>query len=184
MIFPGKTKGLIALALILPLLAACRKQEQAVQGTVKGIEQAAVNAEQKAQATASELDSQRDELEKIPLPTKSMFAGVREASQWANPFLSVGPEFATLRIAKADAGQAASPKSQTVRGQQSQVKIEDLAQAITAIPAEAWRYGRVIAVEESPDAAAKARPAVRRNVVAVMRKLNDLGVVVEEWPRR
>ena len=155
-----------------------------MQGTVKGIEQAAVSAEQKAQASAGELDSQRAALANIPLPTKSMYAGVREASQWANPFLSVGPEFATLRIVKPEAGQGASPKTQAARHQQSQVKIADLAQAITAIPAEAWKYGRVIAVEESPDAAAKDRPAVRRNVEAVMRKLNDLGVVVEEWPQR
>ena len=46
------------------------------------------------------------------------------------------------------------------------------------------RSGRVIAVAESPSAAPKDRPKVRRNVEAVIQQLNDLGVVVEEWPSR
>jgi hypothetical protein len=41
-----------------------------------------------------------------------------------------------------------------------------------------------VAVAESPAAAAKERPLVRRNVEVIIRKLNDLGVVVEEWPTR
>jgi hypothetical protein len=59
----------------------------------------------------------------------------------------------------------------------------DLAKAVSAIPPSAWRYGRVIAVEES-GAAAKDRPKVRRNVEAAIQQLNDLGIVVEEWPGR
>jgi hypothetical protein len=42
----------------------------------------------------------------------------------------------------------------------------------------------VIAVAESPSAVPKDRPKVRRNVEAVIQQLNDLGVVVEEWPTR
>jgi Asp-tRNA(Asn)/Glu-tRNA(Gln) amidotransferase A subunit family amidase len=42
----------------------------------------------------------------------------------------------------------------------------------------------VIAVAESPSAAPKDRPKVRRNVEAAIQQLNDLGVVVEEWPSR
>jgi len=178
------------MALFLPLAAAgCRKEEQAVQGTVKGIEQNAVAAQQKAQATATELDQQRAELAKIPLPTKSMYVDVHEPSQWTNPFLSVGPQYAILRIVNADAntstlGQGTLLRPEAARRQQLQVRISDLDKAITSIPAGAWSYGRVIAVEESPDAPAKDRPAVRRNVEAVIGKLNDLGVVVEEWPGR
>ena len=62
------------------------------------------------------------------------------------------------------------------------MRLSDLDKAVVAIPAGAWRYGRVIAVAESPSAAPKDRPMVRRNVEAVIRQLNDLGVVVEEWP--
>jgi len=42
----------------------------------------------------------------------------------------------------------------------------------------------VIAVAESPVASKKDRPAVRRNVEAAIKQLNDLGIVVEEWPTR
>jgi hypothetical protein len=60
----------------------------------------------------------------------------------------------------------------------------DLAKAVAAVPASAWKYGRVIAVAESPYESAKSRPKVRRNVEAAIQQLNDLGIVVEEWPTR
>jgi hypothetical protein len=42
----------------------------------------------------------------------------------------------------------------------------------------------VIAVAESPLASPRDRPKVRRNVEAAIQQLNDLGLVVEEWPTR
>jgi hypothetical protein len=42
----------------------------------------------------------------------------------------------------------------------------------------------VIAVAESPLASRKDRVKVRRNVEAAIQQLNDLGIVVEEWPTR
>jgi len=64
------------------------------------------------------------------------------------------------------------------------VRPADLAQAVVALPPAAWRYGRVIAVAESPEANRKDRVKVRRNVESAMQELNDLGIVVEEWPTR
>jgi hypothetical protein len=75
-------------------------------------------------------------------------------------------------------------RPEAARRQELQLRLSDLDDAIAAIPAGAWRYGRVIAVAESPSAPPKDRPKVRRNVEAVIRQLNDLGVVVEEWPGR
>jgi hypothetical protein len=179
-------KGLVVLAALLPFtLSACHKEEQ----VVKGVEQKAVNAEQKAQATASQLDQERAQLAQIPLPTKSLYVDVREPSQWANPFLSVGPETVTLRILRADANPSPAGKGtllrpEAARSQQLELRLTDLEKAVTAIPAGAWPYGRVIAVAESPDALPKDRPAVRRNLEAVMRQLNDLGIVAEEWPSK
>ena len=60
----------------------------------------------------------------------------------------------------------------------------DLAEALIALPPGAWRYGRVIAVAESPLATRKDRPKVRRNVEATIQRLNDLGIIVEEWPTK
>jgi len=70
------------------------------------------------------------------------------------------------------------------RRQEVQLRPADVAEALIALPVGAWRYGRVIAVAESPLASKKDRPKVRRNVEAAIQQLNDLGVVVEEWPSR
>ncbi len=55
---------------------------------------------------------------------------------------------------------------------------------MVALPEGAWRYGRVVAVAELPGAQAQDRPKIRRNVEAAIQQLNDLGIVVEEWPTR
>jgi len=177
--------GYWALALLLVVsLAACNKEEQAVEG----VAQTAVKAEQRAQATATALDGERAQLALIPLPTKSMYVDVHEPSAWANPFLSVGPDMISLRITLADAnpstvGEGTMLRPSAARRQELQLRPADLAKAISAIPASAWRYGRVVAVAES-SAPAKDRPKVRRNVESAIQQLNDLGIVVEEWPGR
>ena len=181
-----KIKALWAFALLSPfLLIACHKEEQAVEGVAKN----AVNAEHRAQANATELDQERAQLAQIPLPTKSMYIDMHEPSQWSNPFIQVGPDYVTLRILLADAntsdiGKGTMLRPQAARRQELQVRVSDLEKAVVAIPAGAWHYGRVMAVEESPTAARKERPAIRRNIEAVIHMLNDLGIVVEEWPAR
>jgi hypothetical protein len=166
-------------------LVACHREEQAVVG----VAQNAVNAEKNAQASASVRDQQRAALGAIPLPTKSMYVDVHEPGVWANPFLSVDADTLNLRITLADAnpstiGQGTMLRPEAARRQEIQVRPADLAQALVALPSSAWRYGRVIAVAESPVAAKKDRPKVRRNVEAAIQQLNDLGIVVEEWPMR
>lgn len=170
-------------------LAACHKQEQAVVG----VAQNAVNAEHKAQAAAQaaagKRDQQRAQLANIPLPTKSLYVDVHEPAAWANPFLSVDADWIDLRVTMADAnpsplGQGTMLRPDAARRQELQLRPGDLADALIALPAGAWRYGRVVAVSESPLANRKDRPRVRRNVEAAIQQLNDLGIVVEEWPAR
>ncbi len=174
------------MALLLAVaMTACHKEEQ----EVAGVAQNAVNAERKAQAEATVLDRQRAALETIPLPTKSMYVDVHEPGAWANPFLSAGAETLNLRITLADANPSAMGKGTMLRPaaarrQEMQLRPADLAKALVALPPAAWRYGRVIAVAESPLASRKDRPKVRRNIEAVIQQLNDLGIVVEEWPTR
>jgi hypothetical protein len=166
-------------------LAACHKGEQAVVG----VAQNAVNAEHQAQAAASRRDQQRAEMARVPLPTKSLYVDVHEPGAWMNPFLSVDSGYLTLRITMADAnpsnlGQGSLLRPEAARRQEVQLRLADLTVALIALPPGAWRYGRVVAVAESPLAAGKDRRAVRRNVEAAIQQLNDLGVVVEEWPAR
>ena len=164
-------KGIVWTGLALALsLAACHKEEQAVVGVAK----TAVQAEQKAQANASERDLQRAQLEKIPLPTKSMYVDIRDAAAWANPSLSVGPESISLRTQPAEAAHHL----------EAQIQPANLSPALVAIPATAWRYGRVIAVAELPTTNPKDRPKIRKNMEEAIKRLNDLGIVVQEWPSR
>lgn len=175
--------------LLVVALAACHQGEQAVVGVAKS----AVNAEQQAQAAAlaraTARDEQRAELAKIPLPTKSMYVDVHEPSAWSNPFLAVGADAITLRIMQADAntsevGKGTMLRPEAARRQEIQIRPGELADAVVAIPQGAWRYGRVVAVAELPGASPKDRPAIRRNVEKAIQQLNDLGIVVQEWPTR
>jgi hypothetical protein len=182
----NQVRGILCLALLLPVaLVACHKEEQEVANVAQG----AVNAQHKAQAAATEIDSERSVLARIPLPTKSMYVDVHEPGAWQNPFISVDADDLTLRVTMADAnpstlGQGSLLRTEAARRQELQLRPNDLTPALLALPPSAWHYGRVIAVAESPLAARKDRPKVRRNVETIIQRLNDLGIVVEEWPAR
>lgn len=181
-----RRKGFAAVALLFCFsVAACHQEEKAV----KVVAEKAVSAEQKAQAAASVRDQQRAQLAQIPLPTKSLYIDIHEPGQWANPFLSVEADVLDLRVTMADAnpspvGEGTMLRPVAARRQELQIRPSELAEAVVALPLGAWRYGRVIAVAEAPNADRKERPKVRRNVEAAIQQLNDLGVVVEEWPGR
>jgi hypothetical protein len=175
----------MALLLAVAVVAACRKEEQAVVGVAHTAEK----AEQKAQAAASERDRERAALAKVPLPTKSQYINVHEPGEWANPFISADVDYLTLRVTMADAnpssfGEGGMLRPEAARRQELQVRLADLPEALIALPPGAWRYGRVVAIAESPLADRKKRAIVRRNVEAAIQKLNDLEVVVDEWPVR
>ncbi len=179
-------RRIAAIALILTAsFAACRKEQQAVTS----VAQVAISAEKNAQAAATQIDRQRAALSQIPLPTKSMYVDVHDPNAWANPFLSVNSNTVNLRVLMADAnpstaGQGTLLRLESARRQELEVRTPDLAEALVALPPGAWHYGRVVAIAESPLASRKDRPLVRRNVEAAIQKLNDLGIVVEEWPTR
>ena len=183
-ILTGKFRRLALFALLLAVsLSACRKEEQVVAGVAHN----AVQAEQKAQAAATERDRERAALAKIPLPTKSHYINIHEPGEWANPFISVDATYLDLRVTMGDAnptsiGQGSMLRPEGARRQELQINPADLAEALMALPERDWRYGRVVAIAESPMADKKKRPAVRRNVEAAIQKLNELGLVVEEWP--
>ncbi len=197
----GKYRVFAVAALVFAsALVGCRKQEQEVVGVAANAAHsaqqvathAALSAEkhaQQAQAAAAESASERDALEHIPLPTKSLYVNVHEPADWKNPFITVDADRIDLRVIQADAnpstiGQGSMLRLEAARRQELQLRPADLPKALIALPDGAWRYGRVVAVAESPDARAKDRPAIRRGVEAVIQKLNDMGVVVEEWPAR
>jgi hypothetical protein len=166
-------------------LSGCRKEEQ----EVSKVANTAVTAEHHAQAASAQRDQQRAQLARIALPTKSRYVDVHEPGAWANPFLSFDAQMINLRIVQEDAnpsqiGKGGLLRPAAARRQELQIRPKDLVEALIALPESAWPYGRVVAIEESPLADKKQRPAMRRQIEAAIQQLNDLGVVVDEWPAR
>lgn len=165
--------------------SGCKTEEQAVSKAAN----TAVAVEHRAQAASAERDQQRSDLARIALPTKSRYVDVHEPGAWANPFISFDTQMVNLRVTLADAnpsqlGQGGLLRPSAARRRELQIRSKDLAAALIALPDSAWPYGRVVAIEESPLADRKQRPAIRRQIEAAIQQLNDLGVVVEEWPSR
>jgi len=172
----------LALALLPTLLlVACHKQEQAVVNVAQNAVNAEHQAQNAAQAAAAESDRQRAALALIPLPTKGLYMNVHDANAWANPFLVVDAASLSLRL---NDPTDLARHGKTPHRKDLQLSLTDLTKALIALPPTAWRYGRVIAVAESTQATPKDRPKLRRNLEAAIQQLNDLGIVVEEWPTR
>jgi hypothetical protein len=138
------------------------------------------------QAAQTRMDAARQALEQIPPPSKNRYLSVHAKDAYANPFLVVHPQTVTLTIINRDqdpegfsAGGVLRPAK--ARKQEVDVRIDDLPQGLAALSSDAWPYGRVVAIEESPTAPRSERVAIRRNVEATIQVLNDLGVVVDEW---
>jgi hypothetical protein len=132
------------------------------------------------------IDSVRQEMDLIPLPSKTRYMAIHSLSSWENPYLTVQENMATLHVTLGDAnpselGVGGMLRPIGARRQDLTVRISDLPNAISAIPESAWPYGRVVAIEEAHDAPASARPGIRRNVESTIKTLSDLSVVVYEW---
>jgi len=171
--------------LLAVAITACHKEEQAVESVAQHAEQ----AQKQAQAAATQRDADRAGMARIPLPTKSLYINIHDPAQWQNPFISVDADMIDLRVIMADAnpstlGEGSMLRPEAARRQETQIRPADLTTALLALPARAWPYGRVVAIAESPEANRKKRTLVRRNVEAAIQKLNDLDIVVEEWPTR
>src|SRR5271165_1280263 len=140
-----------------------------------------------AKATAQERDTDRQQLDQIPPPAKSRYLAIHTRESWGNPFLLVGKKTVTLRIMypeppHSDLAPGTLMQPANARKRELSLRLSELPEALAALPQEAWPYGRVIAVEEDPVAVRADRIQVRRNVETTIQLLNDLGVVVYEWP--
>jgi hypothetical protein len=128
----------------------------------------------------------RQQMELIPPPSKTRYMAVKSLNLWENPYLTVQGQMATLHVVVADAntsglGVGGMLRPIGARRRDLNVRVVDLPTALNAIPENSWPYGRVVAVEEAHEVPGSARPEVRRNLEAVIKTLNDLGVVVYEW---
>ncbi len=137
-------------------------------------------------ASVQQLDVIRQQLAGIPPPSKTRYLAVKSLTSWENPYLTIQANMVTVHVTVADAntsdlGVGGILRPTGARRQDLNVRPGDLAVALNAIPETAWPYGRVVAVEEAHDAPEAARPALRRNLEAAMKTLNDIGIVQYEW---
>ncbi len=166
--------GFIVSVALLSVLAGCRSHP--AQMTAKEI------ADQQAEQRA-ELEDQRTELQLIPPPAKSSYMAVHSFDSWMNPYITVQSNVVELHVTRGDAnptslGVGGMLRPVAARRAELTLTMDKLGEGISAVPADAWPYGRVVAVEEAHHVPANAEPAVRRNLEATVAKLADLGVVV------
>ncbi len=178
----------IAVALLLSsLLSGCSRSARRPASSIEAAAAAREHALQQARAAVAAREQDRQELAAIPLPSKNVYMSIHTRQSWANPFLIVGRSTVNLSILYPENGPASAPgdgllRPVAARRRVLDLRLSDLPEAITALPANTWPYGRVIAVEEDPLALKPDRAEVRRNMEATMQVLSDLGVVVDEWP--
>ncbi|GAC1416297.1 MAG: hypothetical protein NVSMB62_05750 [Acidobacteriaceae bacterium] len=139
-----------------------------------------------AAANPREVETARQQMELIPPPSKNRYMAVHSLPNWENPYLTVQENMVTLHVTMADPnhsdlGVGGMLRPTGARRQVLNIRVSDLPASLSAIPEDAWPYGRVVAVEEAHGVPATDRPSVRRNLEAAMKTLGDLGVVVYEW---
>ena len=173
------------------LLAGCT--QHASEADKAAAAQEAAQKQQLADEAAAArkgISAAEGQLAELPPPAKGRYLQVHSVEAWSNPFLIVGRKAITLRIVGPSPGetlpngvlpqQKLRPSGPTKR--ELTLRLIDLPEALAALKEESWAYGRVVAVEEDPATPRKERPQMRRNLEAVIAMLNDLDVVVDEWP--
>ena len=131
----------------------------------------------------AEVETQREQLDRIPPPSKNTYMAVHSFDSWQNPLLTVQTGMLELHITLADAnttpiGVGGMLRPIGARRQELNITANTLGDAISAVPQTSWPYGRVVAIEEANKTPRSAEPAVRRNMEVTISKLNDLGIVV------
>lgn len=172
----------------LPLLTVTFALAALVGGCSHHSTNSTGTAPKQVKAAQQEQASDRALLDEIPPPAKSRYMAIHTKGSWDNPFLVVASKTVSLRVMN-----PAPPSSSLIPGGDMmqpvsarknilELRLSDLPEALASVPESDWPYGRVIAVEEDPSEVRANRVQVRRNVEATMQMLNNLGIVVYEWP--
>lgn len=119
----------------------------------------------------------------IPPPSKTRYMAIRTLESWQNPSITVQPGMLELHVLEADPnpstiGAGGMLRPESARKQVLTISLDKLGNAISAIPENAWPYGRVLALEEAHKVPPSEEATVRRAVETTVSKLSDLGVIV------
>jgi hypothetical protein len=173
---------LSALFALAALVGGCSRSTQANSSAP------AKPTPQQATAARQEQASDRELLDQIPPPAKSRYMAIRAKASWDNPYLVVSAKTISLRIKYPPPPQSnvlpGTPllQPENARKRVLEVRLADLPEALASLPEDSWPYGRVVALEEDPNEVRTNRVPIRRNVEATIETLNNLGVIVYEWP--
>lgn len=115
-------------------------------------------------------DTQRiRSLADIPSPNSELYEHVQDYAKWRNPYLTVLPD--GIRI-------------QSLPGAfEKKVPVGALHQALLSLPASAWPYGRVVAVQAGGGPQNEITPAlIEQNRIQVEAILRAAAVTIDYWP--
>ncbi len=119
------------------------------------------------QATAA--ISPESRIQQIPPADPQKYAGMRDMKAWRNPYLIIRPDGVGLL----DPGN----------NEQRLLKPDELLNALAALPASAWPYGRVVVVTENPlTSSEEQRVAIRRNKGIVAGTLESTNILINWVP--
>lgn len=167
-----KPSPFFSLFLVPALLLGCK--EQPVDSTSAKLEH------------AHQVETARQDLQQIPSPSKHLYLNVQRLEDWQNPSLTVQEKMISIHVLMADAntsdlGKGTMLRPVAARQQVLNIDPKNLAEALNAIPKDAWPYGRVVAIEEAREAPAAIRPQLRRNIESAIDTLSNIGIVADEW---
>ena len=167
----------LSLLLVLPL---------ALPLALTGCKSKPVNAADNARQQTEQTDEARQDLSRIPPPSKNLYMSVSSMNEWQNPSLTVQEKMISIHVLMPDAnpsdlGKGTMLRPEAARKQILNIDPSNLAEALNAIPQNAWPYGRVVAIEEAHDAPPQARAQLRRNIEKAIDTLGNIGVVADEW---
>jgi hypothetical protein len=134
---------------------------------------------------AASKSAARQELVQIPSPSKSTYLTIDQEAQWQNPFLSIEQNMIQLRIYLPDENSSAIDRGgltrmSSARKQVLNIRLVELPRALSALPAGAWPYGRVVAIGRERQTP-QNRAWFPSHLEITVRTLEDIGVVADDW---
>lgn len=100
---------------------------------------------------------------------REKYNSVRDAKDWANPYL----------VIRADGVELISPAASRVR---QTIPASELQKSLLKLPLSGWPYGKVVAVSEISIRSGNDDELIEQNKAKVEQILKSLQVEIEWWP--
>lgn len=105
----------------------------------------------------------------IPAADSSAYHAVRDGAEWRNPFLIVNRDGIEVRSGNSTAEGVTMP-------------VMEVLLYLEKLPAAAWPYGLVVAVQEAGLRGVGDNVPIKKNREQLLQSLQSAGVKVDLWP--